>query len=617
MNNRQHTLLKEASKQTSYLPLSHYASVLGCSAKSVSHDIKVINATLDAAGLCSRIETKQGSGVRFVAAEGESGKIMGHLLLDSGDSQAYFERFYRGLLYLATAAESQRTEQDLAAHVFTSKAQIRLEIAAWKDLCSLIGISLIRRQSHYSLEGAECSIRTALLYYFYIAHPMYQQRVIETSISQRVWNLAGRFLSGAENEGGSAYTPNARGAAAFYLFIAEQRILQNRCLDELDEPFAIPQGTLESARATIRQIAGDRLTERQVHAEAVLLASSSALSAMKTHLSLHGFADPASISFAQTLRDSLERRYGLPLPVETAQALEGLAFQALQRARLGFPIALLDATPMKRFRLDWFIELEELISQSAGCAEMSMYGDDLARIAMLLCSYRDASRNATKHALLVSNSSFEQARYTIDRIEGLLPFVRIDRVISRTEASDEADGGESFLIAFEPVISQLPVCIISHAVTNDDIAKVARLALDAKTAYQGKPFESSRRTLVQKTLQEAVTAIYWDLTGDGSIKDDPDSFAEQFLNHCTVSNEFASTVIVPSQNGITGARIYDMPNLHIIRPVPTVAVLTVSPKDRGSLPEIIAEFNRLIDPLTGEQRSHGLPCRVTAGRFRR
>lgn len=611
MNTRQCDLLGMLLAQPHYTPLEEYAERLSCSSKTVSHDVRALNVSFKAKGLASCIEGKRGSGIRLVVAPEEEVTLAQLMLLDVGNAMTSYERFYKGLSHLVMEGGRGCDVDDLAALLFTNKRQLSEDISHWNALLELFGQKIVHRRGMLVVEGGEYSLRAAVLYFFYLVAPYYQRATIEGYVSASAAEAMELLADVLGRVYGAAFSRNAVRAGAFYLAVAQRRIESGCAMGLGDIPGHLEtEGPATEAVLEVLAPFFEGLDDEHARAEAAVLLAAHAFSAMGDFEGLLPHVDAASRSYAHALRSALERTTGRPLPLMLAQSLEYLCFQAIQRARSEFPVAMVNAAPMKREHLDWFMQLEAVIRADDDLAGIPILSDDLARIAMLLFPYWEEQHGKTWRAVLVSDASYEHASYACSRVAARLPFVEVDRAVSRAEARKLAAKGAptcDFLIAFEPLELALPVCHISDAVDDGDILRIAEFAFGLEEPAHARPVSRATRSLAQKNIASVAEAIFWDLSSEGLIRASKSAFLDQFYSHCTVATEAMTTVVALPGTAATSFRLYRTSNLVVVQPVGTVAVCVVSDHDIDVLGKVVRQFNDETRPLTKGERAYTLP----------
>lgn len=610
INARQYELLKELKKCAHYVPLCHFAEKFACSEKTISTDIRALNLTLASGELCTRIETKAGNGVRMIVCGGEESALESVILLNAGNAMTSFDRFYRGILYLAREKPSSCTPDLLAAHLFTNRRNIQSEVRHWNNVLSFFGLAIKSKKGTLRIEGDEYALRIAILYFFYMVTPYYQHRVIEANLPEKARLLSEEILGIMLAKREVAYAPNAWSAFNFYMDLAAARIARGY---RIEPTYELALADEEEAVEDIRTAMQESLMCSLPLSEAKLIVSSQVLGALRDPYALSNNLDTETREFVYGLRDVLERQFDTPLDVDTVRALESLSYQSIQRWKSTFPIGLFNAAPMKRHHVDWLITLEDLLASTPQLARVSLFADDVARMAMLLYPYWDKQRKRTYRALLVADASFEQAAYGVHCIEASLPFVQVVGIVSgadllckgglRPAAYDDID----FALVFEPMESALPLCQISHSIGKEDLLHVMEFALDLEDPWKGSPFEMSSRKLSQESIRDTVQAVYWDLRNDGIVKATFEEFARQFESHCAISTDHMTTALCLKRTATTGLRIYETSELHVVQPVASLSVLYVAERDRANLSEIVARFNRSIKTSSQREHAYSIP----------
>lgn len=577
--------------------------------------MKAINLELATEGLSTRIETKPGSGIHLAIREGEAPRLDDMMLLGAGSAISSFGSFYRGVLYLATERPSNCTLDALSSHLFMNRRRAQTEIRHWNDVLCMFGVSIKSRKGLLALEGNEFGIRIAILFYFYMITPHYQHRFIEAEIAPEMKALGDDVLRVIRKHSGASLSGNSRDALCFYLSIMAKRIENGRFIRRDDAVEAeFPDALVEEMRACLSNALGvdAGLPESRVLCATYFIGTVTGSDSLEMNV------DAEAKSFSQNLRDALERRFGQPLSIDLTKSLEFLSFQAFQRARNGTPNAIFDATPMKRCHLDWFIVFEGIVRNVCGDRPTSLLSDDVARLAMLTYPYWRSCSKRVFRAALVASASFEQAKYCTYCIESGMPSISIASVI----ASKDADLIESELAQVQPPVDfaitlnpgelSVPTCQLSYSIDERDIVRLTEFVFEMEREWRGKPLEVSARSLSQASAREISEAAFWDLRNEGIVRSEFGEFNDQFCSHCAISTGLATTAICLKQTRVTGIRVYSTPNLHVIQPVRTLAVLLVAERDMEGLGEIVSYFNHFIGQTAPREHSYSMPPDLSA-----
>ncbi len=609
INARQYELLKELKRFPHYVLLRHFAESLSCSEKTISSDIKALNVVLASNGLETRIETKPGSGVRLIVRAGEESSFETVMLLNAGSAMTSFDRFYRGILFLVLEKTASRTLDALAAHLFTNRRRVQLDIRHWNSVLAFFSLAIKGRKGSLFIEGDEYALRTAIMYFFYMVTPHYQQHVIEPSLSESTQGLARKLVDIMCLGQGTSYARNGQHAVLFYVKLAMARIRNDHQL-----PFDL-EVDANCDEKTVKEL--HHAMERGLNcpvsmAEAKVIASSQVLGAMRDPQVLASFVDDETKVFVHTLRGAIERRYGAPIDIDTVKALESLSYQSVWRMRNKLPVSLFNATPMKQRNLDWLMTLERILHSDVQLARVSLFADDVARMAMLLYPYWSQGRRRVYRVALFADASFEQAEYGVHCIEVGLPFIQVVKVISGVdialaEECAQSEGDIDFIIGFGPLETSLPFCQISSSIVEDDLMCLMKFALELEDLPGDKPFDVSSGTLNQESVQEIVQAVYWDLCNDGIIKAPFEEFSEQFSAHCAISTKHMTTALCVARTPVTGMRVYSTPALYVIQPVLSLAVLYIAEKDIDNIGDIVRHFNKYINRETRGEHTYSMP----------
>lgn len=129
-----------------------------------------------------------------------------------------------------------------------------------------------------------------------------------------------------------------------------------------------------------------------------------------------------------------------------------------------------------------FMRLSEVLRDAPDLSGLNLYQTDVTRLAMLLLSYMDGLSSHDQWRVgLVVNCGIEQVFYARDRLERLIPCMRVARVLTEAEVaeieSEPKHGSLDFLVSFDPIKTTLPLRVLSNAIDDADRSRIELLLM--------------------------------------------------------------------------------------------------------------------------------------------
>ena len=248
-----------------------------------------------------------------------------------------------------------------------------------------------------------------------------------------------------------------------------------------------------------------------------------------------------------------------------------------------------------------FMRLAQIMRDTPSLEQVDLFETDLTRITMLLLDFMDGiAVSDTWRAGLVVNCGVEQVLFARDRIERFLPFIRIARVIPESEQADGSASldGLDFLISFDPIETNLPVAVISSAITERDRRYINDTILAiASHRTQGDPPAIDETGIEDLPREEGETlqrSLLRALTDEHLWAGSEEEFAKIF-EMCSFT--CGSTLILTyfsHEAARTGSALYRIDAQIPFRRtrLTHAAVLAVSPLDERALGALSQTFRR-------------------------
>lgn len=467
INRRQANLLKALVSTTSYVPTATLAGGLACSERTVRNDIAAINVFLEQNGLDARTASKRGTGIRLNPSQAERERILGLVKERALAMDPALDRFYRGILLLICDYRGDYTVESLARAILTNKQQAQDDIRAWNDMLYPYG-ARIERGGRLAVTGPEENIRFFVTHSLFELAPTAMKRRIEPKLFGEDQQFLFDEIETLERTLDRPLTDNARHELAIYLQVMTLRIRKDKHLPARST--AVPQ-----AFATL-------FSRMEQHYGIVLESAEKALIIELFSVAARrwtpDFCDTyvperEAAHLADDLFRALSDRYGTRPPSHLRKPLAMLLEAGILRKKLECAIALPPeiSWTVRLENLTLFMRLAQMLRDTPTLARLDLFETDFTRITMLLLDFMDGiAVSDTWRAGLVVNCGVEQVIFARDRIERLLPFVRIARVIPESEQVDGSASldGLDFLISFDPIETNMPVAVITSAITERD-----------------------------------------------------------------------------------------------------------------------------------------------------
>lgn len=478
MNVRQGSLLRTLLDAHEFLTCDHFATILGCSEKTVRTDAKALNAFLEREQFASRILSKRGAGMRLTLAPNEENRLA--RLLDEYEiaMRPRLERLCHELIVLicTPGAHSVAT---LAKRLYTNKKQIQIDLHWWQSILCAHGISLKTGRS-IAVEGSEWAIRKFIMTVLFSFSPSTVKRRIEPSLTNgKLYDqiFYERSVDGAQDGLGFQFSSNARWQLLVYLKIMIARI---------------KLGHTMGAYSSIRRLSPyfsdlRRHFERHFGVE-ITLAEMHLLQDMhicctwqwSSRLMEEYQPDAHAVAIAREIIDELQGRFRYALPSTHHKPLGILVEAGLVRQACGFVIPDPNEETVKYENMDSFCLLSSVLNDLPSLQKFRLHSSDYTRIALMLLEYLEqADCQRQYRAGLVVNCGIDLALHGKHRIEKFVPRVRIVDIVTENEVQSSCAHGTSplferfdFLISFEPLAVSFPCVAISGSINERDVEHI-------------------------------------------------------------------------------------------------------------------------------------------------
>lgn len=478
INARQVKLLNLLLEQASYVPTVDVSSALACSERTVRNDMRAVNAFLSQVGIEAAVESKRGNGIRLASTGPQRERIQGVIKERALSMDAGLDRFYRGMLLLTCDYANQYTTESLARAILTNKQQAQDDLRSWNELLTPFGAQIVRGRK-ISVEGPEEYIRFFIVYYLFEFASTAMKRRIEPQLFSGNEQFFGELVSQVEQGLDTSYTDNARHQIMVYLQIMVLRILKRKRVagyaGDVPSVYNDICARIES-RFGIEVPPGERGVVRDLFTVSTRRWTPDFQRSYRP--------DPRIEDLTETLFYALRERFGTRPALHLDKPCAALIEAGLTHMRYERAISLpQENTWTVRFEnMASFMRLGETMRDTPGLRELNLYQTDLTRLGMLLLSYMDGiSSHDQWHVGLVVNCGIEQVFYARDRLERLIPSIRIVRVLTDREAvAPEAPSvlaGLDFLVSFDPVKTALPLCVIGNAIDEHDRSRIEGLIM--------------------------------------------------------------------------------------------------------------------------------------------
>ena len=479
INRRQARLLNLLLNQTGFVPTAQVSGELACSERTIRNDMRAANAFLSQMGIQAAIDSKRGNGIRLAADGTQRERISAVIKERALATDAGLDRFYRGMLLLTCDHEHTYTTESLARAILTNKQQAQEDLRAWNELLTPFGAQIVRGR-RITVEGPEEYIRFFVVYYLFDLASTAMKRRIEPQLFGGNERFFGEAIVRVERATGVSYTDNALHQIAVYLQIMVLRVLKgktvsgyattvpevyNELADSIEERFGIELAPTE--RAIVRDlftVSTRRWTPDFQRAYT---------------------PTPEAAHLTEVLFGALRERFGQrpPLHLEKPCAALIQAAQTHMHFERAISLPQENTWTVRYDNMASFMRLTQVLRDTPELACVDLYQTDVTRLGMLLLSYMDGLSSHDQWRVgLVVNCGIEQVFYARDRLERLIPCVRIVRVFTdrelagRTGELPELDGLD-FLVSFDPVKTDKPLCVIGTAINEADRARIEALIM--------------------------------------------------------------------------------------------------------------------------------------------
>ena len=601
INTRQVNLLNILLERTGYVPTSEISGTLSCSERTVRNDMRAVNTFLGQMGIDAAITSKRGNGIRLDGIASQRERIRGVIKERALSMDAGLDRFYRGMLLLTCDHEHRYTTESLARAILTNKQQAQDDLRAWNELLTPFGAQIVRGRK-ISVEGPEEYIRFFIVYYLFELASTAMKRRIEPQLFGGNEGFFDELVTQVEHGLGTSYTDNARHQIMVYLQIMMLRTLKGKPIAGYAD--GVP-AIVDEVADRIEEHFGIELTpgERGIMRDLFTVSTRRWTPDFQRTYRPSAEAEELTESLFYALRGRFDTRPALHLDKPCAALIEaGITHRRYERA-ISLPQ---ENTWTVRFEnMTSFMRLGEVLRDTPALRNLGLYQTDVTRLGMLLLSYMDGISSHDQWRVgLVVNCGIEQVFYARDRLERLIPGIRIARVLTDREAvgheAAETLSGLDFLISFDPVKSALPICVIGNAIDERDRARIEALMMRVgfpQDRADGTPLIDGlhERALDVRHSRALHQTLYAALVDEGiwngSLADFPSVF-EMFsftrgtwllLTVCSsdVARTGAVHYDVDTRVGFTGERLQ-----HIL-------VLCVAPEDERILAPMTERFKRL------------------------
>ena len=571
INQRQAKLLKILLGQAGYTPTVDISDALACSERTIRNDMRAANAFLDEMGIRAAIVSKRGNGIRIDGDSTQRGQISDIIKERSLSMDAGLDRFYRGMLLLTCDYRHQYTTESLARAILTNKQQAQDDLRTWNELMTPFGAQIVRgRRIKPQLFGGNEQFFNDLIAY-------------------------------VERESRTLYTDNARHQLAVYLQIMVLRILKGKEVGGYTS--AIPV-VYDDVANRIEQHFGIEVSANERGIIRDLFTVSTRRWTPEFQRTYQ--PTPEAARLTEELFCALGERFGTRPPLHLEKPCAALieAGQTHMRYERAISLPQENTWTVRYENMASFMRLSEVLRDAPGLSGLNLYQTDVTRLAMLLLSYMDGLSSHDQWRVgLVVNCGIEQVFYARDRLERLIPCMRVARVLTETEVAEiESDPKHSsldFLVSFDPIKTTLPLCVLSNAIDDADRSRIELLlmklgcphALDDAPLAGGLPereLDISHARMLTRTLHAALVE---DGLWRGTLSGFSNTFEMLSFTHgpwlllTVCSQDVAQTGAVhyrvETRVGFTGDRLQ-----HIL-------VLCVAPSDERVLTPATQRFRKL------------------------
>lgn len=600
INQRQAKLLKILLGQAGYTPTVDISDALACSERTIRNDMRAANAFLDEMGIQAAIVSKRGNGIRIDGDSTQRGQISDIIKERSLSMDAGLDRFYRGMLLLTCDYRHQYTTESLARAILTNKQQAQDDLRTWNELMTPFGAQIVRGR-RITVEGPEEYIRFFVVYYLFELASTAMKRRIEPQLFGGNEQFFNDLIAYVERESRTLYTDNARHQLAVYLQIMVLRILKGKEVGGYTS--AIPV-VYDDVANRIEQHFGIEVSANERGIIRDLFTVSTRRWTPEFQRTYQ--PTPEAARLTEELFCALGERFGTRPPLHLEKRCAALieAGQTHMRYERAISLPQENTWTVRYENMASFMRLSEVLRDAPGLSGLNLYQTDVTRLAMLLLSYMDGLSSHDQWRVgLVVNCGIEQVFYARDRLERLIPCMRVARVLTETEVAEiESDPKHSsldFLVSFDPIKTTLPLCVLSNAIDDADRSRIELLlmklgcphALDDAPLAGGLPereLDISHARMLTRTLHAALVE---DGLWRGTLSGFSNTFEMLSFTHgpwlllTVCSQDVAQTGAVhyrvETRVGFTGDRLQ-----HIL-------VLCVAPSDERVLTPATQRFRKL------------------------
>lgn len=597
INRRQANLLKLLVSTTSYIPTARLASALSCSERTIRNDVHALNVFLSENGLAARTASKQGNGIQLNPSPAERERVLGLVKERALALDPSLDRFYRGILLLICDYRGDYTVESLARAILTNKQQAQEDIRSWNDMLKPYG-ARIERGHRLNVVGPEEYIRFFVTHSLFELAPMAMKRRVEPQLFGGDQDFLFSEIETLERALDRPITDNARHEIAIYLQVMSLRIRKGKHV-------AARAVEVPSAFASMNAHIENHYDIKLNSGEKALIIELFSVAARRWTPDFQESYTPnrEAAHTADEMFRALTDRYDKRPPAHLSKPLALLIEAGHKHRQYQYAVALPhEISWTVRFEnMTLFMRLAQIVRDTPSLAELDLFETDLTRIAMLLLDYMEnITVSGTWRAGLVANCGVEQIFFARDRIERMLPFIKIARVIPESNYIDGtiSTNGLDLLLSFEPVESTLPVAVISSAITERDRRYINRTITGiSSTRAKDEIVLDETLTACPLNLVEAEgleTALLHALTDEGIWQGSAKEFTRVFeMCSFTCKNTLILTVF-SHEIARTSTLLYSVDTqIPFMRArLKYVAVLAVSPADERVLGALSQTFRR-------------------------
>ena len=478
INQRQAKLLKILLGQAGYIPTVDVSDALACSERTVRNDMRAANAFLTEMGIHAAIVSKRGNGIRIDGDSTQRGQISDIIKERSLSMDAGLDRFYRGILLLTCDYQHQYTTESLARAILTNKQQAQDDLRTWNELMTPFGAQIVRGR-RIAVEGPEDYIRFFVVYYLFELASTAMKRRIEPQLFRGNEQFFNDLIAYVERENHTLYTDNARHQLAVYLQIMALRILKGKEVGGYTSTIPV---VYDDVANRIEQHFGIEVSDNERGVIRDLFTVSTRRWTPEFQRTYQ--PTPEAARLTEELFCALAERFGARPPLHLEKPCAALieAGQTHMRYERAISLPQENTWTVRHDNMTSFMRLSEVLRDAPDLSGLNLYQTDVTRLAMLLLSYMDGLSSHDQWRVgLVVNCGIEQVFYARDRLERLIPCMRIVRVLTETEVaeieSEPKHGSLDFLVSFDAIKTTLPLRVLSNAIDDADRSRIELLLL--------------------------------------------------------------------------------------------------------------------------------------------